>query len=467
MMLNGARLTPPGLNTPAAMMPVKVEVNDPKLSIEQMLPPTAGPVPVEPTYAPRTDTGEWFHTVLSVAPHLRPEGIHQALRILDCAMVNAQQVKALDDVITKTSDTPQVQHAALRARNQVHQQQEKLLSELHTLRFDYGVASNSPIGGAHGLSTGGGNLENNALVEAVHAALTGSGSADVAKGMSAAVGGVPPLPPLAPPGVSHPVTAPAASLVQAAQMLQAQAAQAMQAAHVVQAAQTAQAALVAQAAHAANAQAQAAQAFQAVQSAQGAAKLSLSGAIWPQQAMPLGKPLQEHAMTTDPVKAPRPVQTLSMSLQLLSQEDPNSLFIVRRINKLGFKASRALKRFFSQYGKVVRVLVAHSTVRQQGDSQNQVQVRKRPSSLGFVQMASVEVAQAILRAGGEQEIEGCIITVQRFEKQHASADEQEKEVAEASICSTSASSQDLVSSGKMTVQSSISEDGSEEALIML
>ena len=83
-------------------------------------------------------------------------------------------------------------------------------------------------------------------------------------------------------------------------------------------------------------------------------------------------------------QAGRQVQTLSSSLQLLSNVNPDCLFIVRRINKLGFKAARTLKKHFSTHGNVLRVLVAHSTVRQHGDPQ--CQARRRPSSLGFVQM---------------------------------------------------------------------------------
>jgi hypothetical protein len=113
--------------------------------------------------------------------------------------------------------------------------------------------------------------------------------------------------------------------------------------------------------------------------------------------------------------ASRQVQTLSSSLQLLSGEDPDCLFIVRRINKLGFKAARKLKQHFSVYGTVVRVLVAHSTVRQQGDCENLM--RQRPSSLGFVHMASPEAVKSILSFGSEQEVDGSIIRVQRFERQ--------------------------------------------------
>ncbi|CAE7464458.1 mkkA [Symbiodinium sp. CCMP2592] len=49
-----------------------------------------------------------------------------------------------------------------------------------------------------------------------------------------------------------------------------------------------------------------------------------------------------------PPRQANSVQTLSTSLQLLSKEDPDKLIIVRRINKLGFKASRKLKQYFGE-----------------------------------------------------------------------------------------------------------------------
>lgn len=109
------------------------------------------------------------------------------------------------------------------------------------------------------------------------------------------------------------------------------------------------------------------------------------------------------------------VQTLSTSLQLLSKEDPDKLIIVRRINKLGFKASRKLKQYFGEFGSVTRVLIAHSTCRDLKDSEGKV--RQRPSSLGFVQMASAEAVRKALALGTEQEVEGATILVQKFERQ--------------------------------------------------
>merc|ERR1740121_2749616 len=87
--------------------------------------------------------------------------------------------------------------------------------------------------------------------------------------------------------------------------------------------------------------------------------------------------------------------------------------IVRRINKLGFKAARKLRKHFSSFGTVVRVLVAHSTVHPgSGDKA----LRQRPSSLGFVHMSTPEAAQTILALGPEHEVEGVTIRVQRFER---------------------------------------------------
>merc|ERR1719272_2936289 len=120
------------------------------------------------------------------------------------------------------------------------------------------------------------------------------------------------------------------------------------------------------------------------------------------------------------LSAARKVQTLSTSLQLLSGEDPDCLFIVRRINKLGFKAVRTLKRHFSAYGPVLKVLLAHSTVRQHGDPA--CHARRRPSSLGFIQMMSADAANKVLALGNEQQVDGVQIRVQRFEREEAEAD---------------------------------------------
>jgi len=123
----------------------------------------------------------------------------------------------------------------------------------------------------------------------------------------------------------------------------------------------------------------------------------------------------ERAMQPQRPPAQQQLQTLSNSLQLLSNVDPGRLFIVRRISKLGFKAPSTLRQHFAAYGAVVRVLVAHSSVKTSGDAQ--CHARRRPSNLGFVQMQSAWAVQQILAAGEEHEVGGCAICVQRFERQ--------------------------------------------------
>jgi hypothetical protein len=131
-------------------------------------------------------------------------------------------------------------------------------------------------------------------------------------------------------------------------------------------------------------------------------------------------------------------QTLSTSLRLLENEDADCLLIVRRIGKLGFKATRSLKNHFKEYGPVVKVLLAHSTARQYCDQQ--FQVKRRPSNLGFIQMGTAEATRKVLEAGPSQEIEGVQVCVQRFERHEDAADDDDEdhvaelEATDASSC---------------------------------
>lgn len=128
----------------------------------------------------------------------------------------------------------------------------------------------------------------------------------------------------------------------------------------------------------------------------------------------------------------KPPQTLSTSLRFLEeQEDPDTLLVVRGISKLGFKAVRSLKQHFASHGTVVRVLLAHSTAIQYGVNEDQgPQVKRRPSNLGFVQVASAEVAQAILAQGPSQNVEGVAVRVQQFTRQRTPSDGGEDEECE-------------------------------------
>lgn len=103
------------------------------------------------------------------------------------------------------------------------------------------------------------------------------------------------------------------------------------------------------------------------------------------------------------------VHSLASCVKVLSNENPDQLLVLRRISQLGFKAHHILKSHFSSRGKVIRILLVHSTMSQlRGD-------RCRPSSLGFVHMASAEAAAQILKEG-EVMVNGVLIRVTKFER---------------------------------------------------
>lgn len=106
--------------------------------------------------------------------------------------------------------------------------------------------------------------------------------------------------------------------------------------------------------------------------------------------------------------------TLRSYLTELLTEDPDCIFITRRINKLGFRSREILKGHFSLYGEVLRVLVAHSKVKPFRDSSGQM--RTRPGGLGLVVMRSADDVRSILALGEEQEVAGHQIRVQSFER---------------------------------------------------
>jgi hypothetical protein len=106
--------------------------------------------------------------------------------------------------------------------------------------------------------------------------------------------------------------------------------------------------------------------------------------------------------------------TLGMHLAQLQEEMPECVFIARHIGGMGFQSQDLLESHFKQFGKVERVLVAHSKVkpfRRPGTHS-----RIRPGSLGFVVMEKKESVDYILTLGSEQIVAGFRICVERFEK---------------------------------------------------
>lgn len=389
-------LAPPGLEPHRQddkMMPVKVAIGDttpPGLS--QMLPQAPQP-PFKDGSAfaqgpctPASGAGEWVNAVLATAPYLDAQGLQQALQILDAAIGNVQQAKVLEGILANANaqqqvlpSSPAMPHvfAVEFMRMQVSEQQQNLIRRLHELKAS---------AAANGANTAAGNWVYNA-------GLARSAAAGVVPGGLEGRG-------LA--GASY--DANANSLGACREALAANLARYMSdQCHQPRGNDIANITPEAKFTNAHSTTAVPRNEADAHDGGEKTTNKAMSRQARPQAARYNGD---------------GKVQTLSTSLQLLSGEEPDCLFIVRRINKLGFKAARKLKQHFSTYGTVVRVLVAHSTVRQHGDPQSHA--RRRPSSLGFVHMATADAVRQVLEHGLEQEVDGSLIRVQRFERQHVS-----------------------------------------------
>lgn len=118
---------------------------------------------------------------------------------------------------------------------------------------------------------------------------------------------------------------------------------------------------------------------------------------------------------------PLGLHTMKEQLEALRLEDPSTVFIARRINKLGFQSAELLQLHFSAYGKVKGVFVSHSRVkafqstgrRNRGGSEHQ---RLRAAGLGFVVMETAEDAAAILAEGAEHVVNGITVQLKPFQR---------------------------------------------------
>lgn len=261
-------------------------------------------------------SGVWADAIRIEAPYLNVVGMHQAIGILDKAMKNAHQAKALDKIL----DHPHYGHQLPRnqylerMRLHVRDQQRHLLKELQELKFDASKTC---------------NLDGNSSTEGrSQIALTALKSTSVNVGSTLA-------------------------------------------------------------------------------------KKTPSQKT-KEQNMP--QELQRQKVVQKPISA---------SLQELSNENPDCVIIVRRMHKLGFQAMSHLKHHFSKHGTVVKILAAHATVRRSLSLSRYVQ--DRPSSLGFVLMQTPQAVSSVLASGQEQEIEGCSILVQKFERLHTEGSNKSEE----------------------------------------
>mmetsp|Transcript_30511 Transcript_30511/g.91637 ORF Transcript_30511/g.91637 Transcript_30511/m.91637 type:complete len:580 (+) Transcript_30511:87-1826(+) len=105
--------------------------------------------------------------------------------------------------------------------------------------------------------------------------------------------------------------------------------------------------------------------------------------------------------------------TMKSQLQALQQEAPETVFIARRINKLGFTSAERLRSHFGSYGQVKCVHVSHSRVK---TMRPDTHWRMRAASLGFVVMVSPEATARILAEGPEHLVGEVLIRVHTFRR---------------------------------------------------
>jgi len=118
--------------------------------------------------------------------------------------------------------------------------------------------------------------------------------------------------------------------------------------------------------------------------------------------------------------------TMKAQLQALQLEDPATVFITRRINKLGFSSPEQLQEHFGRFGPVKCVYASHSRVKSvrqataQRSSQNVAQWRLRAAALGFVVMESPEATERILAEGPEHMVNGVPVRVHAYHRRLSS-----------------------------------------------
>lgn len=139
----------------------------------------------------------------------------------------------------------------------------------------------------------------------------------------------------------------------------------------------------------------------------------------PQSVMGQGAPSAPPSTATPPPSEASSLndrndrETLRSILEKLRNEDPKRIFVVRHINKLGFRSRKALERHFQRYGEVEQVLVAHSKANKAPMIADSF-ARQRPGNLGLVVMRRVKGVHRILALGSEQLVCGVPVTVHPF-----------------------------------------------------
>jgi len=112
--------------------------------------------------------------------------------------------------------------------------------------------------------------------------------------------------------------------------------------------------------------------------------------------------------------------TMKDQLLQLQHEDPKCVFMVRKIQRLGFDSPEFLREYFEEFGAVKGVFASHSRIKSGAvGPETERKLRHRPASLGFVVMETREAAQKILEKE-DHEIKGFLVGVRAFQQHEES-----------------------------------------------
>merc|ERR1719201_2372636 len=130
--------------------------------------------------------------------------------------------------------------------------------------------------------------------------------------------------------------------------------------------------------------------------------------------------------------SPSAAETMKAQLQALQREDERTVFIARRINKLGFSSAEGLRAYFSRYGPVKNVYVSHSRVkslkRLGGERRSpDAHWRLRAAALGFVVMTSADATARILADGPEHLINNVTVRLQAFHRRAGVTEDEDED----------------------------------------
>lgn len=149
--------------------------------------------------------------------------------------------------------------------------------------------------------------------------------------------------------------------------------------------------------------------------------------------------------------------TMKVQLQALQLEEPSTIFIARRINKLGFASAELLRLYFQKYGPVKGVYVSHSRVKSLrsvgGCRPTDAQWRLRAAGLGFVVMQTSEATSQILAEGPRHMVNGVAVQVHIFSRRACSSEGAERNDGEEDVLSNDEASSDNQESSQKFSQS--------------